>query len=172
MSGFGYKILLDECDAVDRHVLTQAIHAHIPSIVFVKDGADFDLKFDVNAFFKPPYRIGKILDYLDREMFKNQYPETIEHADYVLNCNTSILSIGYKKYYLSDREKTLVAELLLAKNNGCSRDYLLKKIWDYKPDLETHALETQIYRLRQKIEEEPDTPKRLVTIDGGYKIHS
>ena len=38
--------------------------------------------------------------------------------------------------------------------------------------METHTLETHIYRLRQKMEDEPDSPQRLVTIENGYKIIS
>ena len=58
----------------------------------------------------------------------------------------------------------------MAGEEGCTREVLLHKIWGYKSDLDTHTLETHIYRLRQKIEAEPDFPNHLLTIENGYKL--
>lgn len=170
MSQFIYKISLNNYDDVDRHVIQQAIDAHIPRTEIILDNEDSDLTLTNDILSPSPYRIGHILDHIEREMFNNQYPDHIKYNDYHLDWKTSKLSIQKETYNLSDREKTLMAELLLSKNNGCTRGYLLEKIWGYRSDLETHALETQIYRLRQKIEFEPDNPSILITIEGGYRL--
>jgi DNA-binding response OmpR family regulator len=168
MTSILYKISLKNCGETDKCVIGQAITTHIPRVEIVDDQSDLELSQDMIA--TTPHRIGKILDYIEREIFNNQYPKELTYQNYHLTWKTSELMITEQVHKLSDREKTLTAELLLAKDNGCTRAYLLEKIWGYRIDLETHALETQIYRLRQKIEPEPDNPQHLVTADGGYRL--
>ena len=48
-------------------------------------------------------------------------------------------------------EKELALILALNNNNGLNKSYLLKSIWKNSLDLETHAFETHLHRLRKKI---------------------
>ena len=50
------------------------------------------------------------------------------------------------------------------------RETLLKNVWGYNANVTTHTLETHIYRLRQKIEDNPAEAQLLVTEGGGYKL--
>lgn len=49
-----------------------------------------------------------------------------------------------------------------------SKETLLRKIWEYHPTTETHTLETHIYRLRQKLEEDSNSPQILLNCKDGY----
>ncbi len=50
------------------------------------------------------------------------------------------------------------------------RDVMLDELWCYNAGVDTHTLETHIYRLRQKIERDPSDAKLLVTEQGGYRL--
>ena len=63
--------------------------------------------------------------------------------------------------------------VFLARNRGLvfSRDRLLEKVWGYDYAGNTRTVDVHVRWLRKKIEDEPDNPKRLVTIRGvGYKL--
>ncbi len=72
---------------------------------------------------------------------------------------------------LTDREVDILAYLAKHKGQAVARADLLKNVWKFQPDVDTHTLETHIYRLRQKMEESADAPKILLTADGGYHLH-
>ncbi len=71
---------------------------------------------------------------------------------------------------LTEKEASLLEALHDAGESGLSRNALLLKVWGYSETLETHTLETHIYRLRQKIEINPDEPTLLLTLEGGYAL--
>lgn len=71
---------------------------------------------------------------------------------------------------LTEKESMLLQCLLEAGTSPCPRETLLKKIWLYQPDIETHTLETHIYRLRQKFTALEPPPCDIETIDGAYRL--
>jgi len=70
---------------------------------------------------------------------------------------------------LTDREAEILT-YLLRKTVGATREDMLKDIWRYQDGIDTHTLETHIYRLRQKIEISADTPETLITTETGYAL--
>lgn len=75
---------------------------------------------------------------------------------------------GAEDILLTDREADILVYLLRHRPQPVSRDALLKNVWRYQEGVDTHTLETHIYRLRQKIEAAAETPELLLTVDGGY----
>jgi hypothetical protein len=73
---------------------------------------------------------------------------------------------------LTDREVDILAYLARYPGQPVSRDELLKNVWQYQEGIDTHTLETHIYRLRQKIEASAEEPRLLLTVGGGYSLHS
>ena len=69
--------------------------------------------------------------------------------DYEIDSNER--SITKKKIKVKLTEKELELILVLNNNNGLNKSYLLKSIWKHSLDLETHAFETHLHRLRKKI---------------------
>ena len=73
-----------------------------------------------------------------------------------------------KSVRLTEKENELLQLLYKHSGQSVSREDMLKAIWGYVDGVETHTLETHIYRLRQKIEEDPAEPKILLTSNTGY----
>ena len=75
-----------------------------------------------------------------------------------------------QKIRLTEKESAIVKFLYLASDSVVSRDTLLGEVWGYNVGVTTHTLETHVYRLRQKIEEDPSNAVILVTEPKGYRI--
>ena len=69
--------------------------------------------------------------------------------DYEIDSNER--SISKKKLKVKLTEKELELILALNNNNGLDKSYLLKHIWKHSLELDTHAFETHLHRLRKKI---------------------
>ena len=69
--------------------------------------------------------------------------------DYEIDSNQRLIMKGGAKAKLTEKELELI--LALNKNNGLDKSFLLKNIWNYNSNLETHAFETHLHRLRKKI---------------------
>lgn len=72
---------------------------------------------------------------------------------------------------LTEKEFAIIDALAEAKGNPVSRQDLLADVWAYARDAETHTIETHIYRLRQKIENDPANPEWIITTDNGYCLN-
>ena len=74
------------------------------------------------------------------------------------------------KVRLTEKETAILRFLYRAGEKPTTRDILLHEVWGYNSAVTTHTLETHIYRLRQKIENDPSNAELLVTEGGGYKL--
>jgi DNA-binding response OmpR family regulator len=124
--------------------------------------------------FLRPVRVGVILERVKRlktmMKYQNNKPKFFI-GSYILNStNSELLSDDGLAIRLTDKEKEILLLLAEVKGATISRDILLEKVWAYAPNLETHTLETHIYRLRQKIEKDPAKPEILLTDGAGYKL--
>jgi two-component system, OmpR family, response regulator VicR len=72
---------------------------------------------------------------------------------------------------LSSREFELLAYLAKNQDRAISRDQIFETVWGYEMDFNTNSLDVYVYRLRKKLEADPDHPKYLHTLRGyGYKL--
>ena len=77
-----------------------------------------------------------------------------------------------KKIRLTEKETAILKYLYRRGSLVVSRETLLNEVWGYNAGVNTHTLETHIYRLRQKIERDPSNAAILVTEAGGYRLAS
>jgi hypothetical protein len=69
--------------------------------------------------------------------------------DYEIDSNERSITKQKVKVRLTEKELELI--LALNNNNGLNKSFLLKNIWKHSLDLDTHAFETHLHRLRKKI---------------------
>lgn len=74
-----------------------------------------------------------------------------------------------RKIRLTEKE-TNILKYLYRCGETVPRETLLNEVWGYNPAVTTHTLETHIYRLRQKIEQNPSEARILITESGGYRL--
>ena len=75
-----------------------------------------------------------------------------------------------RKIKLTEKETAILKFLYRSQGQEVSRDRLLGEVWGYNAAVNTHTLETHIYRLRQKIEPVPGQARFLITENGGYRL--
>ena len=68
---------------------------------------------------------------------------------YEIDSNQRVIMKNGIKAKLTEKELNLI--LMLEKSNGLQKSFLLKSVWNHISDLETHAFETHLHRLRKKI---------------------
>ena len=71
---------------------------------------------------------------------------------------------------LTDLENKLI-NFILNKNDGCTKSEILKNVWEHAVKLDTHTMESLIYRLRKKIEDDPNQPRTLSQINKKYYLN-
>jgi DNA-binding response OmpR family regulator len=77
---------------------------------------------------------------------------------------------GNRSIRLTEKEAGILKFLYRAGTRVVVREVLLSEVWGYNAEVDTHTVETHIYRLRQKIEKDPSHAELLVTETGGYKL--
>lgn len=71
---------------------------------------------------------------------------------------------------LTEKEVAILRHLQRAGGRPVGREELLGEVWGYSAGVTTHTLETHIYRLRRKIEDDPGAARLLLTDAGGYRL--
>lgn len=84
-----------------------------------------------------------------------------------LSARESTLTKAGKTYMLTEKEVLLLEALLARYPEAVDKQTLLKEVWEYGKNIDTHTLETHVYRLRQKIN---DPEGVIITTEEGYKL--
>ena len=122
-------------------------------------------------FDNQPFKINQFIDTVNTQLIKQKYnfQSKISIKNYVLNFNSRVMSTSSKELKLTEREIDII--LFLSQNKTPqSISVLQNKVWGYTFDLETHTVETHIYRLRKKIKDKFDDDKFIISHDEGYLV--
>ena len=148
------------------------------TIIKIENEEDFQKKFDLNrldyliisktdhklllnnnitdknflVFNNLPLSLKKVLELINIKLIKLKFNQQskITIKDYVLNLNSKFFSKGNLKLKLTEKEIEIILYLNNKKIKHNVAD-LQKNIWGYSANMETHTVETHIYRLRKKI---------------------
>ena len=81
-----------------------------------------------------------------------------------------VLQTGDAMVALTDKEIAILQELIRANGAMITQEVLLKAVWNYDSLLDTHTLQTHIYRLRNKLREAGLADDMIIAVDGGYQL--
>ena len=118
-----------------------------------------------------PLSFKKLLELINIKLIKlkfNQQSKIIIKG-YELNLNSKFFSKDNLKLKLTEKEIEIILYLNDKKTKHDVAD-LQKNIWDYSTDMETHTVETHIYRLRKKISDLFKDEKFILSHKNGYFI--
>ena len=128
-------------------------------------------KRNILVFDNFPIQLNKLIDKINIHLIKQKYDHQskIKIKDYNLNFNSRIISKNDNELNLTEREIDII---LFLKNQTEPKtvDILQKEIWHYSSDLETHTVETHIYRLRKKIKDQFNDQNFILSYKDGYSI--
>ena len=93
----------------------------------------------------------------------------VKIKNYILNKNEKKLTKLNTSVFITEREVQLI-ELLFKEKKPLSKNFILKKIWNYSENADTHTVETHIYRLRKKIKEKFNDNNFIQSLGNGYLI--
>jgi len=118
-----------------------------------------------------PMKIFKMIEKLNIEFLKHQFIEKSQFIvnDYTIDINAREMSSKNVKLKLTEKEVNTIIHLSKA-NKPISIDELQTKVWDYHSDIETHTVETHIYRLRKKILKNFLDDNFIISKNNGYQI--
>ena len=94
---------------------------------------------------------------------------SIQIKEYLIDKNEKKIKKNNLSATITEREIELI-ELLFHEVRPLSKNNLLKKIWKYSEDADTHTVETHIYRLRKKIVDKFSDDKFIINTKAGYSI--
>ena len=101
--------------------------------------------------------------------FKFSINSAIKIKKYILDKNEKKLIKDNIYLSITEREIHLI-ELLFNEKKSLTKNYILKKIWNYSDYADTHTVETHIYRLRKKIYTKFNDEEFILNFDKGYII--
>ena len=112
-----------------------------------------------------------MIEKINIQLIKDKYnfQSKIKVNNYFIDLNSRIISNHDKSLKLTEREIDII--IFLNDNKKPQKiDMLQQKVWDYSSKLETHTVETHIYRLRKKISEKFKDDNFIISTENGYFI--
>ncbi len=118
-----------------------------------------------------PLSLKKLLELINIKLIKLKFDQQskVTIKGYELNLNSKFFSKGNLKLKLTEKEIEIILYLNNKKNKHNVAD-LQKNIWGYSSNMETHTVETHIYRLRKKISDLFKDEKFILSHKNGYFI--
>ena len=177
----------------DFKTKTYLIDSSISAIIVDSQALDLVNLSEINKIHNKPILLletlvnNKKLNYNDKILLPTSLDDLTNRITNIITAfkfsNNSALKIN--KYILDKNEKKLIKEnnyisitekevqlieLLFNEKKPLTKNFILKKIWNYSDNADTHTVETHIYRLRKKISNKFNDEKFVLNLDKGYII--
>ena len=163
------SLILTKAENKDLFVKKNNINKQNIFLFYNKDN-NYDINLEYNLL-KYPIEIYSLIEKINIQLIKQKYnyQSKIKLNDYYLDLNSRNIAKKDKNLKLTEREMDIIL-FLNDKKKPQKINILQSQVWEYSSDLETHTVETHIYRLRKKINNKFKDNKFIISTDEGYII--
>ena len=171
---------LNNADLTNSIILSKFIHKDYllknknieqKKIIFLlKKNENFN-KINNTQYIVYPFNIYDLVEKINTELIKQKYNDQsfIKILNYSLDINSRIISNDSGRLKLTEREVDII--LFLNDHKKPQKVNILQnQVWKYSSELETHTVETHIYRLRKKIIDKFKDDNFILSDENGYFI--
>lgn len=129
------------------------------------------LDMGADDYITKPFKARELLSRI-RNVLRRTSPEVIKISNITIDIRGAKVLKNGRDVFLTALEYKILLILALNPNQVFTRDKILADIWDVNEEyVNDNTLTVYIKRIREKIEDEPDNPKIIVTVRGiGYKV--
>ncbi len=162
--------------AVCRLMRRSGFNSPIIMLTGADGEADTILGLDsgANDYVTKPFQLSVLLARIRAQLRQHERSEdaVFSVGPYTYRSGAKLLidNESNEKIRLTEKESAILKFLCRSANMVISPGVLLSEVWGYNREIDTHTLQTHIYRLRQKIEHDPSNAELLVTEPGGYRL--
>jgi DNA-binding winged helix-turn-helix (wHTH) protein len=158
-------VFASDVDALNSKVANLKSYLIISSKIYLNIGNQIILN-------NTPINILKLVEKINTEFLKIQFynQSEIKLSNYILDLNSRELTWKNIKIRLTEKETNTIIYLSKSQRSVTVAE-LQKKVWSYKSDIETHTVETHIYRLRKKILKKFNDDQFIISGNNGYQIN-
>ena len=163
------SLILTKAENKDLFIKKNNINKQNIFLFYNKDN-NYDINLEYNLL-KYPIEIYSLIEKINIQLIKQKYnyQSKIKLNDYYLDLNSRNIAKKDKSLKLTEREMDIIL-FLNDKKKPQKINILQSQVWEYSSDLETHTVETHIYRLRKKINNKFKDNKFIISTDEGYII--
>ena len=153
--------------------LEKIIKGYATEVILILSKKEIDMKFS-NSFkvITIPFRVENLI-VLINNAFKSleRLRRNKKIGDLSFDPNESLLVDSNKKEKKLTELECRFLEYLYDRSEGSTKNDLLSNVWGYNLKMETHTIESLVYRLRKKIEKDPNNPKVITQVGKKYFLN-
>ena len=174
-------VMMPEMSGFDVCKTVRAAGNNTPIVFLTAKGEEIDrvlgLEFGADDYIAKPFSLRELLARIKAILRRSQLSNTETPNNWeqigklTIDFNKYEAKIGTEEIKFSHREFDVLQFLWNHRQQIVSRDQLLKNIWGYDEFPTTRTIDNFILRIRQRVEENPNDPKIILTVHGqGYKL--
>ena len=158
-------------DFINKALLIETKIINRKNLVFLSTNSKAPASLLEEQIIIYPIQINNLIEKLNVQLIKQKYDNQsyIEISNYKLDLNSRTISTNANKLKLTERETEIILFLNDKKSPQKVND-LQNKVWGFAANLETHTVETHIYRLRKKISNVFKDENFIISHGDGYLI--
>ena len=173
--------ILEDCDNVDivvvdedTNLLVEFLKKGLKAPIILLSSQETNNNACVHHIIYKPITLSSFLDDIKASIniFEKSSDGKLEFNQYILDpSRKEIFNLrNNTTTKLTEKEVAIIKYLYKNRDKTIGKNDLIQEVWGYSADVYTHTVETHIYRLRQKVEQEDASAQLITTSDGGYSL--